>query len=96
MRIVARAGNKTSTQRIWLRISDQDGFCYVHLTNDKLEIVGNGRSVKASFGSSGSPTGFTCTLDRRFTFACKCFFGIIINSCSVLYELEYNMLIAWR
>ena len=60
--MVATLDDDRAKTSIRVRIPAHSGFCYVHTTNRRLQLMDDGLLLE--FGSAGPVTGYTCSLDR--------------------------------
>ena len=53
--------------RLW--VYDDPEFCAPYLVNDMISV--EGEAVRVTFGSSGKPSGYSCSLNSTKPFICK-------------------------
>lgn len=70
IRLSAKIGGDevaSTKSRVW--VYNDPEFCAPYLVNDMITIEDD--AVRVTFGSSGKPNGFACSLDSSKPFSCE-------------------------
>ena len=62
-------GNETAATKNTVWIYDDPEFCAPYLVNDMITIEND--VARVTFGSSGRPSGYSCSVDSGKLFPCK-------------------------
>ena len=88
IRLAAKIGGDevaSIKSRLW--VYDDPEFCAPYLVNDMISV--EGEAVRVTFGSSGKPSGYSCSLNSTKPFLCKfehpyaCIFVHSIFQCNL-------------